>query len=294
MDVFGPAWRDHMSRLETSWRACVRPDDVVIVAGDIDWALHLADACETLERLDTWNGLKILLRGNHDYWWSSKSTSKVRQVLPPSIVLLHNNARQHEGFNICGAKGAPVPGGIDWTEQNAKLLNREEQRLTLSLQQRDVALPTIVALHYPPFYRSTGSSSLRDILDMAAVSCVVYGHLHGAAGSSGPEGRIGGIEYRLVAADALGFRPALIARDGHLAVDGGTLPARDNSEGDEGRRTDMSEDSGDTADLRALAEAEMADKRQEMGDETQVRELYDVQSASAADLAADQQEERAR
>ncbi|HZU14936.1 MAG TPA: metallophosphoesterase [Chloroflexota bacterium] len=215
MDVFGKEWENHMERLEDAWRRDVAPDDTVIVAGDIDWALHLDDAMETLHRLAGWPGRKILLRGNHDYWWSSKTTGRVRRALPPGIDLLHNNAFEAEGFNIVGTKGSPIPGGIDWSEENAKLLNRETQRLELSLSSRDPSLPTIAALHYPPFYPAYGTSPYREALERAGVSLCVYGHLHGGGGG-GPRGVHGGVEYVLVAGDAVGFRPVQVARDGQI------------------------------------------------------------------------------
>lgn len=216
MNVFGERWENHLERIESAWRYSVVAEDTVIVSGDTDWALHYEDAMETLERIDSWPGRKVILRGNHDYWWSSKTTSKVRRQLPPSLVALHNNAVQADGFNICGAKGSPVPGGIDWTEQDAKLLNRERERLLLSLGDRDGSLPTLVALHYPPFYKGHPDTVYREVLEDAGVACCVYGHLHGVAASSGLEGRCGTVEYRLVAADALGFRPALIAKEGTI------------------------------------------------------------------------------
>src|SRR5579884_1523559 len=91
MDVFGPQWTNHVDRLEEAWRDLVEEADTVIVAGDIDWALYLDDALETLRRIDSWPGDKLLIRGNHDYWWSSKTTNKVRRALPPSLRLLHND-----------------------------------------------------------------------------------------------------------------------------------------------------------------------------------------------------------
>jgi predicted phosphohydrolase len=216
MDIFGPGWERHVDRLEAAWEANVQPTDIVIIAGDIDWALRLEDAAETLTRIAGWPGRKILLRGNHDYWWSSKTTNKVRRCLPDGIDLLYNNALVAEGFNICGAKGSPVPGGIDWSEQDAKLLNREVQRLDLSLQARDPALPTIVALHYPPFHVAHPASPYRVAIERAHVSGCVYGHLHGTSGGSGPRGCIGGVEYYLVAGDAVDFKPVLIASDGAI------------------------------------------------------------------------------
>lgn len=152
MSVFGEHWRDHVDRIEENWNASVRPDDTVLVAGDIDWALRLDEALPTLERINRWSGSKILLRGNHDYWWSSDTTSKVRKVLPATIQLLHNNAFVVEGLNIVGAKGSAVPGAIEWTETEAKLLNRETERFKLSLGARDPSLQTIAAFHFPPGY----------------------------------------------------------------------------------------------------------------------------------------------
>ena len=214
MDLFGARWSNHVDRLERAWRSIVTEHDTVVVAGDIDWALHLGDAMETLNRLDRLPGHKILIRGNHDYWWSSKVTNRVRKALPASLRLLHNEAFQIEGVNVCGAKGSPVPGGIDWTPENAKLLNRETQRLQLSLAERDPALPTIVALHYPPFYPSYGDSEYREILETSDVEVCAYGHLHGSSATSGPHGRYGRTQYCLVAGDATGFRPVLLAQNG--------------------------------------------------------------------------------
>jgi predicted phosphohydrolase len=226
MDVFGPQWTNHVDRLESAWQARVGADDTVIVAGDIDWALHLKDALETLSRIDSWNGHKILIRGNHDYWWSSKTTNRVRQSLPPSIELLHNTALRVEDMNICGAKGSPVPGGADWTDENAKLLNRETQRLRLSLDARDRRLPTIVALHYPPLYPSHPESPYAELLQEFSVDVCVYGHLHGRAAGSGPTGCYRTTEYLLVAADAVNFEPQLVAAGG--AVVAGQRPDPDS------------------------------------------------------------------
>jgi len=221
MDVFGAGWADHVERLELAWTTEVDHEDTVIIAGDIDWALHLEDAMETLKRIDSWPGQKILIRGNHDYWWSSKATNKVRKALPPSLHALHNDAVQAEQFNICGTKGSPVPGAIDWTPQDEKLLRREEQRLTASLSQRAAGLPTIAALHYPPFYPAQDGSVYRDVLETSGVGLCVYGHLHGEAASLGPRGMSEGVAYTLVAADAVGFRPVLVAQDGRFVAGSG-------------------------------------------------------------------------
>ena len=210
MDPFGPAWTNHMDRLESNWEKSVGRADTVVIAGDIDWALRLEDAVFTLKRLDTWNGNKVMIRGNHDYWWSSKTTNKVRRILPPSLRLVHNDSVVVEEVNVCGAKGSPVPGGIDWTPENDRLLRREVQRLRLSLDSRQPELATIVALHYPPFYPGIGSSPYKVMLEEFGVGCCVFGHLHGDAASSGPNGVVDGVEYRLVAGDYVHFEPVQV------------------------------------------------------------------------------------
>jgi predicted phosphohydrolase len=217
MDIFGAQWEDHIDRIERAWVSSVRAADTVIVVGDIDWALHLEDALETLERLSRSPGRKVLVRGNHDFWWSSKTTGRIRKHLPDGISLIHNDSIQAEGFNICGTKGSPVPGGIDWTPEHDKLLNRERLRLRASLDSRDPGLSTIVAIHYPPVYPASGDSVFSELLETHGVDSCVYGHLHGNAAASGPHGSWHGVDYCLVAADAVDFRPVLVAEGGKLA-----------------------------------------------------------------------------
>lgn len=236
MDVFGERWADHVERLEHAWAQRVSSSDTVVVAGDIDWALHLEGAMDTLHRMAAWNGRKILVRGNHDYWWSSKTTNKVRAVLPPSVCLLHNNAYLADGYNICGAKGSPVPGSSEWTAHDEKLLNREVQRLETSLAARDSSLSTIVALHYPPFYAGQQTSAYRALLETEGVEICVYGHLHGNAAGTGPNGSLGGVHYQLVAADAADFMPVpLVDSRGHNEAclpSGGTCGSADRQASD--------------------------------------------------------------
>lgn len=216
MDLFGPAWLEHDARLEAAWNELVQADDTVIIAGDIEWALKPEEALESLHRIDQWAGTKVLVRGNHDFWWSSKTTSKVRRILPPTIKLIHNDCVEAEGFNLCGTKGSPVPGAIEWTDQNSKLLNRETERLKLSLAARNPSLPTIIALHYPPFYTSYEASPYRRLIEESGALACVYGHLHGGNPSTAPEGRIDRCIYRLVAGDAVSFRPVIVAAGGEI------------------------------------------------------------------------------
>jgi predicted phosphohydrolase len=134
------------------------------------------------------------------------------------VTVIHNDALQIEGFNICGTKGSPVPGSVEWTPEQEKLLNREQHRLRFSLEARDPRLPTLVAMHYPPFYLPSRNDAFSHVLEESGVVSCVYGHLHGDAARLGPSGRYGEIEYRLVAGDAVDFRPAPIAGDGTLLL----------------------------------------------------------------------------
>jgi uncharacterized protein len=120
---------------------------------------------------------------------------------------------------VCGSKGSPIPGGSDWTPENEKLLARELHRLRLSLDSRVADLPTIVALHYPPFYPNYGSSPFKDMLEEFRVACCVYGHLHGDAAAWGPNGAYEGVYYRLVAGDHVGFSPIPVWNGGCLLVE---------------------------------------------------------------------------
>jgi predicted phosphohydrolase len=219
MDIFGANWLNHLQRLEDAWDRLVDVDDTVLVVGDTDWSLHLRDAIPTLERLGSWKGSKILVRGNHDYWWSSGATNKVRSVLPAGISLLHNNSFQVDGFNIVGCKGSPVPGAPEWTEVDAKLLNREVERFKLSLGSRERLLPTIAAVHYPPFFLHSGQSPYTELFERNGVVGCVYGHLHGEGAQSGAQGNHEGVRYWLVAGDNVDFRPVAIANNGELLVD---------------------------------------------------------------------------
>lgn len=279
MDVFGSHWRDHMDQVERNWRRSVVPGDTVIIAGDLDWGMHIEETQDTLRRIDGWPGRKVLVRGNHDYWWPSRSTNRVRRSLPSSISLIHNDALVVEGYAITGAKGAPVPGSSDWSEENAKLLNREAGRLQTSLQAAPTGLPIIVALHYPPFYPGGTETPFRALIDRHDVRMCIYGHLHGASGNTGPAGIIGRAEYRCVAADHVGFEPVLLV---------GEAERRDREK--EAKRMADS----DRESLRDLAEDEMADKRKEFDNEAQVRELYDVPNETAGALARQQEKETGR
>lgn len=216
MDIFGPLWERHDERFFANWRTRVGPEDTVLVAGDISWALELSDALVDLQAIDELPGRKILIQGNHDYWW--QSLAKIRALPLRTISFLQNDSMQAEGVSICGTRGWLCPGDWHWAEDpehNAKIYDREAGRLGLSLQharKHAPGLPILAMLHYPPLALPQVSTRFTATLEAAGdvVTCV-YGHLHGASAHQRAfTGEQGGVHYRLVAGDALDFTPVQI------------------------------------------------------------------------------------
>lgn len=211
MDVFGPAWENHAGRIAGNWRRLVDAGDLVIVAGDISWAMELSDAAVDLHWIAALPGQKILLRGNHDYWWSS--ISKVRGALPPGMSALQNDHFLFEDWAVCGTRGWICPGeeGFD-SEHDEKIYRREVGRLELSLKSAAGAgrKGIITALHYPPFNRQSSPSGFTELLERYEVSYCVYGHIHDAGRDRLFQGERGGVNYRFVASDGVGFAPQAV------------------------------------------------------------------------------------
>ncbi len=210
MDIFGPRWERHTERLVAHWSETVADGDVVLVAGDISWALKLDDALPDLRLLDGLPGRKILIKGNHDYWWTSRA--KVEAQLPPSIRLLQNDAVDlGHGLGIVGARGWVPPGAPRTSKEDGKIYLREVERLALSLKAAEGRFHRLVAmLHYPPIYSDLGETAFVPLLRQARVSACVYGHLHGIDPATAVAGVRDGIRYYFVACDAVDFRPVLI------------------------------------------------------------------------------------
>ncbi len=215
MDVFGAKWTNHADRLAEAWQETVGADDLVLVPGDISWAMKLEDALPDLEYLDRLPGTKLLLKGNHDYWWTSRG--KVERVLPPSLRLLqYDSYDAGDGIGIVGTRGWIPPSFPKSKEADEKIYARELQRMELSIKAAGDRFETLIAMmHYPPLYRDPDANGLTEtdfvpLLEAAGVRLCVYGHLHGPNQRVAVEGEHRGVRYRLVAADALRFRPARI------------------------------------------------------------------------------------
>lgn len=205
MDIFGPVWHNYLDKIVDSWNSLVQDDDVVILAGDYSWAMKLDEVVPDFDFLKNLKGIKILIRGNHDYWWSS--VSRVREKLPENTYALQNDAIKIGEYIFCGNRGWIIPEGKYDTEENQKLYNRELVRLELSmksakkLQTNDEKI--IYITHYPPFNNKIEPSLYTKMLEEYGVSYVVFGHLHGYVNPKMLYNEINGIKYFLTSCDAV-------------------------------------------------------------------------------------------
>ena len=212
MDVFGPGWANHVARLKEGWQDTVGEEDLVLVPGDISWGLRLEEALADLEFIHGLKGTKVLLRGNHDYWWTGYS--KVKSVLPSSVKAVQNDALLWNGVIVGGTRGWNTPLSPDFSEsKDRKIFEREKLRLGLSLRAMDdmAGRLRVVMLHYPPFNEKGEPTDFADLIRGHGVDHAVYGHLHGRSCLGSFEGDHEGTTYHLVSADHLQFVPRLIA-----------------------------------------------------------------------------------
>lgn len=210
MDVFGPEWEGHDEKIAANWRRHVGEDDIVLLPGDLSWAMRLEDARRDLEFIGKLPGTKYFIRGNHDYWYSSPS--KVRRATADSMRLIRFDAAVHQGLAICGVRGWPWPGMTGYEpEDDEKYWKRAQHRLQLSLDslsQLDWD-EAIAMFHYPPLNHNH-TSELCHMTAQAGISRVVYGHVHGTYAEDAFEGERDGVQYTCVSADKIGFSPLLI------------------------------------------------------------------------------------
>ncbi len=210
MDVF-PGWSDYTERLKQNWEAIVSEEDTVVIAGDISWGMKLEETLADFQYIHALPGKKILLKGNHDYWWSTKSkiSNFLHQNDMNDIEILQNNAFAVEGKAICGTRGWLYNAE---TPEDIKILNREVGRLLLSLNEaKKTGLPPTVFLHYPPLYDSMESKAILDVLLEYGVKDCYFGHIHGKyAAKKAPVGEYRGIRMHLIACDYVNFCPVLV------------------------------------------------------------------------------------
>ena len=213
MDVFGPQWVGHADKMRVAWDAMVGPDDWVLVGGDTSWGLDLAEAKPDLDWLGARPGRKVLIKGNHCTWWTSRK--KVEQVLHPSIRLLQNDAVELPDATVVIGTRLWDPPDAPWADTNANgVFLRELERLKLSIEAGrklggcvSGGKRTIALIHYPPRYSDGRETAAVPLLQDAHVRLCVYGHLHGRDHKHGFQGVAGGIRYILASVDAIDFQP---------------------------------------------------------------------------------------
>ena len=213
MDIF-PGWDRYVPRLETAWRALVGAEDTVVVAGDISWAMRLEDTQEDFRFLESLPGKKLLMKGNHDYWWSTRAKMDrfFAQEGLGSLSILHNNAVRVGETLLCGSRG--------WLFEEAEdcdplIVAREAGRIRRSLEAAEAledpeapgALEKVLFLHYPPIFGGQVQEPFFDLMEEFGVRRCFYGHLHGASTAGAFQKEYRGVRLRLISADFLGFAP---------------------------------------------------------------------------------------
>lgn len=209
MDIFGEGWRDHVARLSFAWHETVQPDDVVLIPGDVSWAMTLPEAAPDLAFVGALPGQKLLLRGNHDYWWNAKN--RVCAALPAGMRIIQNDSLSVDGYSIGGTRGWTLPGMNGFSADDQKIYARETQRLALSLGGMPRDARKLVMMHFPPLTPQMPDTAFTKLLEDAGVEQCVYAHLHGAAHRGAFTGMHNGVLYTLVSGDYLGFIPKQIA-----------------------------------------------------------------------------------
>lgn len=182
MDIFGGEWENYLEKIKIDWLNKVSDDDIVILAGDLSWAMKLDDAMTDFGYFKDFPGTKIIIRGNHDYWWST--ISNVRKALPKNIYAIQNDAMKIGDYIFCGTRGWTVPELYSQqTDEDKKIFAREVIRLELSLKQAKNLQTNnekiICITHYPPFNSKFDESEFTYLMEQYEVDACVYGHLHG-------------------------------------------------------------------------------------------------------------------
>ena len=228
MNVFGPLWDDYMDKIKEAWLSLIAPEDLVLIAGDISWAMHLEDVIPDLAWIEALPGTKVILKGNHDFWWSS--SAKMGKIMPPSIHFIHNSVYNWQDVSIGGTRlwdsdeyafgeyihfqdNPKKNDSVQPSEENdEKIFNRELERLKLSLKQLSPSAALRIAMvHYPPISADLRPSRVSAILEEFKIDICVFGHLHNLKLNQKLFGEIRGVRYVLSACDYLNFKPICLS-----------------------------------------------------------------------------------
>jgi len=208
MDIF-KGWDNYVERMEKNWRAVVGEEDTVVIAGDISWAMRIEDSAADFAMIHSLPGKKLILKGNHDYWWTTRK--KMEEFFEEngftSIGIIHNSAERVGEYAVCGTRGWFYDAELSGEDQTVLL--REVGRLNLSLDAAEkTGLEPVVFLHYPPLYAQSVCGEMMEVLRTRGVKRCYYGHIHGGrAAEKAVTGLVDGIEFSLIACDSLNFTP---------------------------------------------------------------------------------------
>lgn len=214
MSIFGKNWENHSEKIKEDWIKKVKEKDTVFLAGDFSWATYLEDTYEDFSYLNKLPGKKILLKGNHDYWWTTLTSMRryLQEKEIENIEFLFNNSFEVENKIFVGTRGWAL---LD-SENSNKMIKRESARLELSIQnaieQYGNEKEIIAIMHYPPISNSsmkneyTYESKFLEVMKKYNIKRCYYGHLHGASHKDAIEGKIEGIEFKLISGDYLDFK----------------------------------------------------------------------------------------
>lgn len=205
MDIFGSNWERHEEKIFESWRELVNQNDLVLIPGDVSWASKLDDAYEDLRKINDLPGMKVISKGNHDYWWETKT--KMDALDLKTIHFLFNDCFRYDDVAICGTRGWASKDSDEFDIHDEKVFNRELNRLRLSLTLSNNIEKRIVMLHYPPFnVTDSKPNEFAKVMKEYNVHTCVYGHLHGEGHRLAVNGVIEGIDYACIASDYIDFK----------------------------------------------------------------------------------------
>lgn len=211
MDVFGSGWANYVERIREGFSA-LHEDDVTVLCGDLSWAMGLEESLQDFRFIDALPGKKLIIKGNHDYWWNT--AAKMRRFFAENgletLSVLHNDCALYGETALCGTRGWFYEEDAAAGSHNDKVLRRELGRLETSLKAAGER-EKLCFLHYPPIYQGYRCEEVLALLKQYGVKRCCYGHLHGPAHRLAVRGMAEGMEFTMVSADFLGFRPKKIA-----------------------------------------------------------------------------------
>ena len=215
MDIFGGRWQNYMEKIEKRWNALVQPSDTVVIGGDLSWGIDFKQALADFEYLNRLPGEKIILKGNHDLWWSTakKMNEFLTQNNFENIHFMHNNCFFYQDIALCGTRGWFFEEDFQ-QQHDEKIFRRELIRLETSLRAAHAQPHREIYcfLHYPPIYSNFRCGEIIDLMKKYGVTRCIYGHLHSDSLRWAIEGEVDGITYTLVSGDHIDFTPVLLKK----------------------------------------------------------------------------------